>query len=81
MDADQDVVADALVVVDVLDALAAEKPVHLAVGLVPVVVLIAQAIVIVDVQVAIVVLLSVKEDVAVVVLAVQDAEGTVDLLA
>ena len=62
-----------------LDALGAEKPVHLAVGLVPVVVLIAQAIVIVDVQVAIVVLLSVKEDVALGVLAVLvDVLGVVD---
>lgn len=80
MDADLDVVVDALVVVDVLVALVVEKLVHLVVGLVLAVALIAQRIVIADAQVAIVVLLSVKEDVAVVVLAVQDAAEAADLL-
>lgn len=80
MDADLDVVVDALVVVDVLVALVVEKPVHLAVGLVLAVALIAQRIAIADAQVAIVVLLSVKEDVAVVVLAVQDAAEAAGLL-
>lgn len=80
MDADLDVVVDALVVVDVLVALVVEKLVHLVVGLVLAVALIAQRIVIADAQVAIVVLLSVKEDVVVVVLAVQDAAEAADLL-
>ena len=80
MDVDLGVVVDALDVVDVLVALVVEKPVHLAVGLVLAVALIAQQIVIADAQVAIAVLLSVKEDVAVVVLAVQDAAEAADLL-
>lgn len=60
-------VLDAMVVLDVLDA---EKLVLPIVGLVLAVVLIAQKIVTVDAQVAIVVLPNVKEDVVVVALAV-----------